>query len=272
MLTTTDLRRMKEEQEKIVMLTAYDYPSAKQAEKADIILVGDSLGNVVLGYSSTTQVTLEDMIHHGKAARRGAKNTFLTVDMPFMSYHASMEKSVENATKLFQETDAQAVKIEGASEETLALTRRLTNGGIPVIGHLGLTPQTVNVLGGYRVQGRDEATSQKLLEDARRLEQSGAAAVVLECVPKELGEVVTETLAIPIIGIGAGAACDGQVLVYHDILQYGVGRLPKFVKTYANFNKYGVQAIQNYVDDVKDGQFPSIEYSYTMDKALLPKG
>lgn len=274
MLTTTDLQRMKRENDKIVMLTAYDYPSAKQAEEAgvDTILVGDSLGNVVLGYESTTHVTLADMIHHGKAARRGAKNTFMVVDMPFMSYHASLEKSIENATKLFQETDAQAIKIEGATEETLQLTRRLTDGGIPVVGHLGLTPQTVNVLGGYRVQGRDEETSQKLLQDAKNLAKSGAVAVVLECVPKELGELVTDSIDVPTIGIGAGSYCDGQVLVYHDLLQYGVGRLPKFVKIQANFDQVGVQAIEKYVHEVKNGEFPLLEHSYTMDKDLLPKG
>lgn len=274
MLTTTDLQRMKRENDKIVMLTAYDYPSAKQAEEAgvDTILVGDSLGNVVLGYESTTHVTLADMIHHGKAARRGAKNTFMVVDMPFMSYHASLEKSIENATKLFQETDAQAIKIEGATEETLQLTRRLTDGGIPVVGHLGLTPQTVNVLGGYRVQGRDEETSQKLLQDAKNLAKSGVVAVVLECVPKELGELVTDSIDVPTIGIGAGSYCDGQVLVYHDLLQYGVGRLPKFVKTQANFDQVGVQAIEKYVHEVKNGEFPLLEHSYTMDKDLLPKG
>src|SRR5699024_5201342 len=222
MLTIVDLARMKNNQEKIAMVTAYDYPSAKQAEDAgiDLILVGDSLGMVVLGYTSTTEVTMDDMIHHAKAVRRGAKNTFVVVDMPFMSYHASLEQSINNVSRLFQETNAQAVKLEGASEETLTLTRRITDGGIPVVGHIGLTPQTVNVLGGYRVQGKDEETSKKLLEDAKRFEAAGAAALVLECIPKELGQVLTEAINIPTIGIGAGAACDGQVLVYHDLLKY----------------------------------------------------
>lgn len=274
MLTIIDFAKMKQTKEKITMITAYDYPSAKQAEdaKVDCILVGDSLGMVVLGYQSTTQVTLDDMIHHSKAVRRGAKNTFVVVDMPFMSYHASLEHSVINATKLFQESDAQALKIEGASEETLTLTKRLTNGGIPVIGHLGLTPQTVNVLGGYRVQGKDEAASKKLLEDAKQLEASGAAAIVLECIPKELGKLVTETINIPTIGIGAGADCDGQVLVYHDLLQYGVEQLPKFVKTYANLNLYGTQAVANYVEDVKSSQFPLEEHTYKIKNLeILPK-
>lgn len=265
MLNVIDLQNMAEKKEKITMITAYDYPSAKQVEKAgaDTILVGDSLGNVVLGYSSTTQVTLSDMIHHAKAVKRGAKDTFVVVDMPFMSYHASLEQSIVNATKLFQETDAQALKLEGASEETLTLIKRLTDGGIPIVGHLGLTPQTVNVLGGYRVQAKNEETSQKLLEDTKRLEQAGAVAVVLECIPKEIGERVTNSVSIPTIGIGAGAECDGQVLVYHDLLQYGGDRFPKFVKNYANFNLYGTQALENYVKEVKSGAFPLEKHTYT---------
>lgn len=274
MLTIVDLARMKNNQEKIAMVTAYDYPSAKQAEDAgiDLILVGDSLGMVVLGYTSTTEVTMDDMIHHAKAVRRGAKNTFVVVDMPFMSYHASLEQSINNVSRLFQETNAQAVKLEGASEETLKLTRRITDGGIPVVGHIGLTPQTVNVLGGYRVQGKDEETSKKLLEDAKRFEAAGAAALVLECIPKELGQVLTEAINIPTIGIGAGAACDGQVLVYHDLLQYGMEQFPKFVKNYANLNTAGTEGLKKYVSDVKEGQFPLDEHSYHIkNKDILPK-
>lgn len=268
LLTTTKLREMKQNNEKITMVTAYDYPSAKHAEAAgvDTILVGDSLGMVVLGYDSTTQVTLDDMIHHAKAVRRGAKNTFVVVDMPFMTYHASIEKAIENATKLFQESDAQAIKIEGASKETLELTRRLTEGGIPVVGHLGLTPQMVNVLGGYRVQAKQEDAIEKLRHDALQYQVNGAIAVVLECIPKEIGEQVTSELDIPTIGIGAGASCDGQVLVYHDLLQYGGEKYPKFVKHYANFNQYGTKAIQNYVDEVKSGSFPLEEHTYTIQK------
>lgn len=275
MLNINDLAKMKMNKEKIAMLTAYDYPSAKHVEAAgaDVILVGDSLGMVVLGYSSTTQVTVDDMIHHAKSVRRGATNTIVVVDMPFMSYHASLEQSIMNATKIFQQTDAQALKIEGASEEIITLTERLTDGGIPVVGHLGLTPQTVNVLGGYKVQGKDEAASKKLLEDANRLAAAGAVALVLECIPQELGKLVTEEIDIPTIGIGAGADCDGQVLVYHDLLQYGVSHLPKFVKTYANFNLYGTQALENYVRDVKGNNFPLEEHSYRIQKKeLLPKG
>jgi len=192
--------------------------------------------------------------------------------MPFMSYHASIEKSITNAVTLFQETDAQALKIEGASKEILEFVRRLTDGGIPVVGHLGLTPQTVNVLGGYRVQAKDKETSNKLLEDAKNLEAKGAAMIVLECIPKELAAIVQESLTIPVIGIGAGANTDGQVLVYHDLLQYGVDRLPRFVKHYADFNKAGSEAIATYVNEVKHGDFPAEEHTYKIkSESYLPK-
>lgn len=274
MLNRIDLQRMKQNNEKITMLTAYDYPSAKMAEEAnvDMILVGDSLGMVVLGYSSTIEVTMNEMIHHGKAVRRGAKETFVVVDMPFMSYHISLEESLRNARDLFQQTNAQAIKIEGCSDELLELTRRLTDGGIPVVAHLGLTPQTVNVLGGYKVQGKDQATGEKLLDDAKKLAEAGAIALVLECVPQELAQMITTSLSIPIIGIGAGIHCDGQVLVYHDILQYGIDRHPKFVKTYMDFNSVGQQAITSYVNDVKELEFPTEEYAFMIDnKEELPK-
>ncbi|MGM8365366.1 3-methyl-2-oxobutanoate hydroxymethyltransferase [Virgibacillus sp. W0181] len=273
MLNRIDLTKMKASKEKITMVTAYDYPSAKQAEMAgvDTILVGDSVGMVVLGYSTTVQVTLEDMIHHTKAVKRGASNTFTVVDMPFMSYHISMQQSLENATKLFQETGAQAIKLEGASEDILTLTKRLSDGGIPVFAHLGLTPQTVNVLGGYKVQGKDKNSAEKLLNEAIQLEKSGAIGLVLECVPKELAKIVTESIGIPTIGIGAGNDCDGQVLVYHDILQYGVDRLPKFVKPYADINKINVEALQSYITEVKDVSFPTSDHTFFIkNKADLP--
>lgn len=274
MLTVVDFERMKRENEKIAMVTAYDYPSAKQAEEvgADMILVGDSLGMVVLGYSSTTSVTMDDMVHHAKAVRRGAPNSYVVVDMPFMSYHASLEHAILQATYMFQETNAQALKVEGAHDELLTFIERLKDGGIPIVGHLGLTPQTVNVLGGYRVQGKEKAAGEKMLQDAKRLEEAGAIAIVLECIPKELGEIITEELTIPTIGIGAGAECDGQVLVYHDLLQYGNHQLPKFVKSYANFHEYGKEALQNYVNDVKKGAFPAEEHVYHIeDPDTLPK-
>lgn len=264
MLTRVDLQKMKEDNEKITMITAYDYPSAKMAQEADIdmILVGDSLGMVVLGYSSTIQVTVEDMIHHAKAVKRGADDTFIVVDMPFMSYHVSLEESLKNAREIFQKTDAQAIKLEGASKDVLHLTKHLTDAGIPVVAHIGLTPQTVNVLGGYRVQGRDKKDAERLLKEAKKLTDHGAIALVLECVPKELVTIITDSIEIPTIGIGAGVDCDGQVLVYHDILEYGVDRLPKFVKSYADFNKHGVEAIKSYINDVKTGVFPTDEYSF----------
>lgn len=264
MLMNRNFLEMKANGEKIVMVTAYDYPSAKQAEEAetDMILVGDSLGMVVLGYNSTTEVTIEDMTHHAKAVRRGAPNTYMVVDMPFMSYYGSVDTSIENARKVFQKSNAQALKLEGASKEILELVRRLTDGGIPVVGHIGLTPQTYNVLGGYRLQGNDPDGSNELLRQAKALEASGAQALVLEVIPKELAKIITDELSIPVIGIGAGMDCDGQVLVYHDILQYGIERLPKFVKTYANFNEIGVQGIKAYVSDVKNKSFPTEPYTY----------
>lgn len=273
MITTSNLLQMKQDQEKITMVTAYDYPSAKTVEKAavDMILVGDSLGMVVLGYDSTVQVTVDDMIHHAKAVRRGAPNTFTVVDMPFMSYHISMEASLSHAQKLFQESNAQALKVEGADDAVTELIKRLTNAGIPVVGHIGLTPQTVNVLGGYKVQGKDRETGERLLKEAQDLAASGACAVVLECVPMELAKIISDSISIPTIGIGAGVDCDGQVLVYHDILQYGVSRLPKFVKPFADFNEIGVQALEQYIREVKNQAFPTEDYSFLIqDQALLP--
>ncbi len=246
------------------MITAYDYPSAKLAEQAgmDMILVGDSLGMVVLGYDSTINVTVEDMIHHGKAVVRGATDTFTVIDMPFMSYHISIEDSLQNARKIFQETNAQALKLEGASEQVLTSVSRLTEAGIPVVGHIGLTPQTVNVLDGYKVQGKNQADAERLIEEARALELSGAMAIVLECVPKNLAEIITSQLTIPTIGIGAGVECDGQVLVFHDVLKYGVDRLPKFVQTYFDSNTHFTEALQGYVQNVKERHFPDDRHSF----------
>jgi len=274
MLTTLKLQNMKQSNEKIAMVTAYDYPSAKQAEAAtaDMILVGDSLGMVVLGYESTTEVTVDDMIHHAKAVRRGAKDTFLVVDMPFMSYYSGFEKAIENATKIFQQTNAQALKLEGGSQEVVDVTKRLVVGGIPVVSHLGLTPQMVNVFGGFKVQANDKQAIKQIIDDAKKLENAGATALVLECIPKEIGKIVTDSISIPTIGIGAGLDCDGQVLVYHDILQYGQDWFPKFVKNYANFNDIGIGALSKYVEDVKSESFPKEEHTYEIkDKGILPK-
>ena len=271
MKNKAQLMKMKQEQEKITMITAYDYPSAKLAEAAgiDTILVGDSLGMVVLGYDSTIKVTVDDMIHHASAVTRGAPDTFVIVDMPFMSYHISLADSLQNARRLFQETGAQAVKVEGASPETLQLMERLAAAGIPVVAHLGLTPQSVHVLGGYRVQGKDKATARKLCEEARAVEESGAMGLVLECVPEELAGLITSQSDLPVIGIGAGKDCDGQVLVYHDVLEYGVARLPKFAKSYACFNQDVPGALKQFIGEVKSRTFPDSAHSFTMDPTLL---
>ncbi|MGG3562578.1 3-methyl-2-oxobutanoate hydroxymethyltransferase [Neobacillus rhizosphaerae] len=265
MKQTTDFLKMKENNEKIVMLTAYDFPSAKQAEQGgvDIILVGDSLGMVVLGYDSTIPVTVEDMIHHTKAVNRGAKDTFIVADLPFLSYHLSVRDTLINAGRLMQEAGAHAVKLEGADEVIEKITA-LTRAGIPVCGHLGLTPQSVGVLGGYKVQGKDALAARKLIEDAKKVEEAGAFALVLECVPKQLAEEVSRSIAIPVIGIGAGMDVDGQVLVYHDILGYGVERVPKFVKQYHSVNPFMIESIQAYVSDVKKEVFPEDKHTFTM--------
>lgn len=270
MKQTTDFLKMKEKNEKIVMLTAYDYPSAKQAEQGgvDMLLVGDSLGMVVLGYDSTIPVTLNDMIHHAKAVKRGAKETFIVVDMPFLTYHLPVRDTLVNAGRLIQETGAHAVKLEGA-DEVIEHIAALTRAGIPVCAHLGLTPQSVGVLGGYKVQGKDADAAKKLIEDAKKCEEAGAFALVLECVPKQLAEQVTKALSIPVIGIGAGIDVDGQVLVYHDILGYGVERVPKFVKQYHSVSPFMIESIQAYAQDVKNKQFPEDKHSYTMKEEQL---
>ncbi|WP_336766098.1 3-methyl-2-oxobutanoate hydroxymethyltransferase [Bacillus cereus] len=265
MKTKTDFLKMKEQGEPITMLTAYDYPSAKLAEEAevDMILVGDSLGMVVLGYDSTVPVTVEDMIHHTKAVRRGAKETFVVTDMPFMSYHVSLQETMVNARRIVQESGAHALKVEGAGE-VISTIQYLTNAGIPVVAHLGLTPQSVGVLGGYKVQGKDAESAKKLIEDAKKCEEAGAIALVLECVPMQLAELISEQLTIPTIGIGAGQKVDGQVLVYHDLISYGVNRVPKFVKQYTSVQEEIVRGISQYVTEVKTRQFPEEKHSFTM--------
>lgn len=265
MKSTTHFLKMKQQKEKISMITAYDYPSAKQVENAaaDMILVGDSLGMVVLGYDSTIPVTMNDMIHHGKAVKRGAKDTFIVIDMPFMSYHLSERDTLLNATKLIQETGANAVKLEGA-DDVIEKIKLLTNAGIPVMAHLGLTPQTVGVLGGYKVQGKNHQEASALIENAVKCEQAGAFAVVLECVPMQLAKEISNKLQIPTIGIGAGVDTDGQVLVYHDLVTYGVERVAKFVKQYANINEPIEKALKQYINEVKTSDFPEIKHSFTM--------
>lgn len=270
MKQTTDFLKMKETKSKIVMVTAYDYPAAKQAEQAgvDMILVGDSLGMVVLGYDSTVPVTLEDMIHHAKAVKRGAGNTFIVVDMPFMSYHLSIKDTLINAARIIQETGAHAVKVEGG-DEVIDHIRALVKAGIPVVGHLGLTPQSVAVLGGYKVQGKNAGSARKLIEDAIKCQEAGAFALVLECVPRQLAGEVSNQLSIPTIGIGAGVDADGQVLVYHDILTYGVERVPKFVKQYTDVNDQMARALDTYVYEVRNREFPEEKHSFTMKEEEL---
>ncbi|SDR79674.1 3-methyl-2-oxobutanoate hydroxymethyltransferase [Paenibacillaceae bacterium GAS479] len=263
-LTITKLQRMKKEGEPITMLTAYDYPSAKLAEEAgvDTILVGDSLGNVVLGYDTTVPVTLDDMIFHARAVARGAANTFRIVDMPFMTARISREDTLRGAARLMQEGHAHSVKIEGG-EEVAEQVRACVAAGIPVIGHIGLTPQSVHQLGGYKIQGKLEAEAARLESDALALQQAGAYAVVVELVTGTLATHITRRLDIPTIGIGAGAGCDGQVLVYHDVIQYASPYTPKkFVKTYANVGGIIRDALGSFVQEVKAGSFPGEEHTF----------
>lgn len=268
--TTASLKAMKARREPIAMITAYDYPSAKLAEQAgaDIILVGDSLGMVVLGYDSTIPVTLSDMIHHTKAVSRGAPNTFIVADMPFATYHGSADRTLENAARLMQEGRAHAVKLEGG-RKILDHVETCITAGIPVMGHLGLTPQSVLQIGGWKVQGRNAEQAQTLLEDALALEQAGVFAIVLEMVPQEVSEMISKRLTIPTIGIGSGRACDGQVLVYHDVLSYATPIQPSFVKQYANIGDTIRQAIEQYVADVKTRQFPEDKHAPHVDAAML---
>lgn len=270
-LTITKLKKMKQSGEPISMLTAYDYPSAKLAEAAgiDTILVGDSLGNVVLGYDTTIPVTLEDMVYHTRAVARGATNTFIVADLPFMTYRLGVETTLRNAARLMQEGFAHAVKMEGGAdiaEEVSACVR----AGIPVLGHIGLTPQSVHQLGGYRVQGKLEQEARQLLEDAKALEAAGVFGIVLELVAEPLAAYISSQLSIPTIGIGAGRGCDGQVLVYHDILQYSDDYKEKrMVKTYADIGATIRSAIGAYVSDVKSRAFPAQEHVFPMDEEII---
>lgn len=269
MKTTNDFLKMKADGEKIVMLTAYDYPSAKLAEEAgvDTILVGDSLGMVVLGYDSTVPVTVEDMIHHAKAVRRGAKNTFIVVDMPFGSYHGDVNETLKTAVRIMQETGCDALKVEGAGE-TIEVIKKLTDAGIPVVAHLGLTPQSVGVLGGYKVQGKTAEQAVKLIEDAKKCEEAGACMVVLECIPHQLTEIISTRLLVPTIGIGAGPA-DGQVLVFHDMLKIGNHHIPKFAEPFASVGDQMKVGIESYVQSVKNLTFPSEKHCFTMKEEEL---
>lgn len=270
--TVSTFAEAKRKRKRIAMLTAYDYSTARLEDEAGIhaILVGDSLGNVVLGYEDTLSVTMEDMIHHGRAVARGAKNALVVVDMPFMSYQTSVYDAVVNAGRLMKEGRAQAVKLEGGAE-VAAQVKAIVEAGIPVMGHLGLTPQSINAFGGFKVQGKTEAAARKLIEDAKALEAAGAFSVVLECVPAKLAAKVTESISIPTIGIGAGAGCDGQVLVYQDMLGMFSDFTPKFVKRYANVGETMREAFATYVDEVGAGTFPAEEHTYAIADEVLEK-
>jgi len=265
-VTTLTLRQKKDRGEIITMLTAYDYPSALALDKAgiDAILVGDSLAMVVLGYENTLSVTMEDMLHHSNAVARGAKSALLVGDMPFMSYQVSVEEAIRNAGRFLQQGGMDAVKLEGGRERVDAI-RAITGAGIPVMGHLGLTPQSVNQLGGFRAQGKTAITAKRLVEDALLLEEAGCFSIVLESIPARLAELISKKLSIPTIGIGAGAGCDGQVLVTHDVLGLFDRFTPKFVKQYANFHNEMQKAFADYIEDVETKRFPAQEHTVNMD-------
>ncbi len=270
--TVLTFREAKKNNEKISMLTAYDYSTAKLIDESGVnsILVGDSLGMVCLGYEDTLSVTMEDMIHHGKAVCKGAKNALVVIDMPFMSYQTSVYDAVVNAGRIIKEAGAQAVKLEGGVEFAEHI-KAIVKCSIPVVAHIGLTPQSVNAFGGFKVQGKDEEAAKKLIADARAVEEAGAFAVVLECVPAKLAERISKELSIPTIGIGAGAGCDGQVLVYQDMLNMYGGFKPKFVKHFANIGEEMKKAFKQYDQEVKDVVFPEEQHTFKIDDDVLEK-
>ncbi len=270
--TSVTFKEAKLNKDKLTMLTAYDYSTAKLIDEAGIngILVGDSLGMVCLGYEDTLSVTMEDMIHHSAAVARGAKNSLVVTDMPFMSYQTSVYDAVVNAGRLMKEGRAQAVKLEGGSEFAEHI-RAIVNASIPVMAHIGLTPQSVNAFGGFKVQGKDEERAKKLIEDALAVQEAGAFAVVLECVPDVLSKLITEKLSIPTIGIGAGADCDGQILVYQDMLGMYSDFVPKFVKQFAHIGNEMKSAFNDYISEVKSGTFPAEKHCFKMNDEVIQK-
>lgn len=270
--TVLTFQKAKAEGRKLTMLTAYDYSTAKLVDEAgiDSILVGDSLGNTILGYEDTLSVTMEDMIHHGAAVARGAKNALVVVDMPFMSYQVSVEEAVRNAGRLMKEGRAGAVKLEGGASVCPQI-KAIVDAGIPVMAHLGLTPQSINAFGGFRVQGKTEAAAKKLIEDAKLVQEAGAFALTLEAVPSKLATLITKQLDIPTIGIGAGAGCDGQILVNQDMLGTFSDFTPKFVKRYADIGELMKSAYRAYIEDVQSGAFPTKENEYEVDDDVLEK-
>ncbi len=268
--TAVTFKEMKKKGEKISMLTAYDYSTAKIIDESGIngILVGDSLGNVMLGYPDTVSVTMEDMIHHGAAVARGAKDALVVIDMPFMSYQASVYDAVVNAGRLMKEGRAGAIKLEGG-EEIIPQVEAIVKASIPVMGHIGLTPQSINTMGGYKAQGRDIASAKKLIRDAKLLEEAGAFAITLECVPADLATYVSEMISIPTIGIGGGNGTDGQILVYADMLSMFSDYKPKFVKQFANVGEMMREGIKAYDAEVKAGTYPAEEHTYKIDKEVF---
>lgn len=270
--TAVSFKQAKIEGNKLTMLTAYDYSTAKMIDECGIngILVGDSLGMVCLGYKDTLSVTMEDMIHHIKAVSRGSKNALIVGDMPFMSYQTSVYDAVVNAGRLIKEGGAEAVKLEGGASVCEQI-EAIVNAQIPVMAHIGLTPQSVNVFGGFKVQGKDESVAKKLVEDAKKIEDAGAFAIVLECVPAKLAEIITKSVSIPTIGIGAGAGCDGQVLVYQDMLGMFEGVTPKFVKKFADVGECMRSGFKKYIEEVNSGAFPSKEHTFSIDEEIINK-
>ncbi len=270
--TAVTFKQAKEKGEKLTMLTAYDYTTAKLVDEAGIhsILVGDSLGMVCLGYEDTLSVTMEDMIHHTKAVARGAKETLVIADMPFMSYQTSVYDAVTNAGRLVKEGHAQAVKLEGG-QDMCPQIEAIVKASIPVCAHIGLTPQSIHAFGGFKVQGKGEESARKLLEEAKAVEAAGAFAVVMECVPEALAKLITEKISIPTIGIGAGAGCDGQVLVYQDMLGMYPDFVPKFVKVFAGVGDEMRKGFAAYKKAVQEGSFPAEEHTFRMDESILEK-
>lgn len=271
-ISTSDLKAKRLNKEKITMLTSYDYSMAAMVDAAgiDMILVGDSLGMAILGYENTLAVTMDDMIHHTKAVVRACNHSMVVGDMPFLSYHISPQEAVRNAGRFLQEAGAQAVKLEGGTER-IETVKAIIDAQIPVMGHIGLTPQSVNQLGGFKVQGKDLEGAKKLIEDAQALDAAGVFAITLECVPSMLAKKITEEVSVPTIGIGAGSYCDGQVLVINDVLGMFKGHIPKFVKKYANLEPLIIEALQAYKKEVEEGIFPAAEHCFTIKDDVLDK-
>jgi 3-methyl-2-oxobutanoate hydroxymethyltransferase len=269
-ITVDQIKQMKATGEKIAMLTAYDYPTAKLVDAAGVqmILVGDSLGMVVLGYNSTLPVTVDEMLHHTKAVVRGSSRAMVVGDMPFMSYQASLSEAMHNAGRFLKEAHCQAVKLEGG-ERSAETIRHIVQAGIPVVGHIGLTPQSVNQMSGYKLQGKTPKAAVQLIKDAHALEEAGVFAIVLESIPAPLAKVITERIGVPTIGIGAGAACDGQVQVFHDIMGLYPDLNPKHAKRYASLAGVMQDAVASYVDEVKRGAFPTAKESYGLDNTAV---